>query len=64
MSEGTQQGIILAITVIAVVASIVGGIVVGLNHNEKTGQQCIAAGKVWASGSCVDKASDVRFLDR
>ncbi|WXW92678.1 membrane protein [Streptomyces phage Enygma] len=58
-----RVALIIASVFIALFASI--GFSVNYNDylDSQTAQKCIASGKVWGEGACVDNVSDLKYID-
>jgi len=57
----------VALIIASVFIALFAAISISVNYNDylknQTAQKCIASGKIWGEGACVDNVSDLKYID-
>lgn len=62
-SPNIKFAVVVASTIIAVVGIITGGIVYGVRLSSETERTCLESNRVYVRYTCLERASDLRYLD-
>ncbi|QGH76468.1 hypothetical protein SEA_DAUBENSKI_198 [Streptomyces phage Daubenski] len=63
MDTDVKIGIIIATVVLGIFVIVAGSINLNTYMMQKTAQQCTQSGRVWVNDDCLDKVTDVRYID-
>ncbi len=63
MGTDVKIGIIIATVVLGIFVIVAGSINLNTYMMQKTAQQCTQSGRVWVNDDCLDKVTDVRYID-
>lgn len=62
-SPNIKFAVIVAATIVSVIAIITGGILYGVRISSETERTCLESNRVYVRYTCLDRASDLRYLD-
>jgi len=63
MNTDVKIGIIIATVILGIFGIVCAAIDLNTYMMQKTAQQCTQSGRVWVNNDCLDKVTDIRYLD-